>query len=161
MWLTEGGFIAKKSPYKWNQGLSSSNVIMEAFEKAGTFAGFTTLQNASKCNCLGSTCSWHPSILWPLEADSWDLVLEELRTDPGHLGIRDKLLDLTSLANYDLWIVVLCYFTAIGGPSPHVHLKTYSSDPHIISSGWWFLGTPLKNMSASIGMISNPILMGK
>ena len=27
--------------------------------------------------------------------------------------------------------------------------------------GWWFFVTPLKNMTSSIGMISNPILMGK
>ena len=28
-------------------------------------------------------------------------------------------------------------------------------------SGWWFLATPLKNMSSSIGMMKFPILMGK
>ena len=27
-------------------------------------------------------------------------------------------------------------------------------------SGWWFLATPLKNMSSSIGMMRFPILMG-
>ena len=30
-----------------------------------------------------------------------------------------------------------------------------------MSSAWWARATPLKNMSSSIGMISNPILMGK
>ena len=29
------------------------------------------------------------------------------------------------------------------------------------NTGWWARATPLKNMSASIGMIRNPILMGK
>ena len=28
-------------------------------------------------------------------------------------------------------------------------------------SGWWARATPLKNMSSSIGMIRNPIFMGK
>ena len=28
-------------------------------------------------------------------------------------------------------------------------------------AGWWFFATPLKNMSSSIGMISNPIFLGK
>ena len=28
-------------------------------------------------------------------------------------------------------------------------------------SGWWARATPLKNMSASIGMMTFPILMGK
>ena len=35
---------------------------------------------------------------------------------------------------------------------------TPKSSNHLLVGGW---ATPLKNMSSSIGMISNPILMGK
>ena len=34
-------------------------------------------------------------------------------------------------------------------------------EPKRDNAGWWFLATPLKNMSSSIGMMTFPINMGK
>ena len=38
---------------------------------------------------------------------------------------------------------------------------TVRSPKKKLVGGWWLVWTPLKNMTSSIGMISNPILMGK
>ena len=42
-----------------------------------------------------------------------------------------------------------------------IHLGMTGNNGNRNRTGWWARATPLKNMSPSIGMISNPILMGK
>ena len=55
------------------------------------------------------------------------------------------------------WLKLCCWTGRIRGCFLEffIHPETMQTFP-----GWWFLATPLKNMSSSIGMISNPILMG-
>ena len=52
---------------------------------------------------------------------------------------------------------MMWYKDRVGSPCG----SPYGEDSWEIYAVWWFLATPLKNMTSSVGGIRNPILMGK